>query len=348
MKQGREIQLIEMPARERRIAEEPESRRRSQEVREWQAAEVPVSRRRSQEVRDRWVAEAPGSRRTPQEVKGAGERARIQTRTNRRKSKRRSRIRRFLRSLLLIMGILVLAYVALIGILLYRQKHPGKVDFDALQESRSASSMLNGSTDLEKEMQALLERNEEARDFVEDYVNREAYLGKEIDLSEDVQEGQVPLLMQWDKRWGYESYGDSNIGLSGCGPTCLSMVYLYFTGDLAGNPREIARYCEENGYYTPSGTSWELWTVGAEQFGLEGAELPLDENRMKSALDAGKLIVCSMRPGDFTTVGHYIVIVGYGEDGFIINDPNRKENSKKHWTYQTLKGQIRNLWEIGK
>lgn len=70
-----------------------------------------------------------------------------------------------------------------------------------------------------------------------------------------VKEGEVPLFMQWDKRWGYESYGDSNIGLSGCGPTCLSMVYLYFTGDVAGNPREIARYCEENGFYTPSGTS---------------------------------------------------------------------------------------------
>lgn len=264
------------------------------------------------------------------------------------KKKKHSGLRKFLRVLFLIIGILILAYVALIGILLYRQKHPGKVDFEALQNSRATSltGVLGESLDLEKEMQALLKRNEETEDFVKNYPNREEYLGKDIDLSEDVQEGQVPLLMQWDKRWGYESYGDSNIGLSGCGPTCLSMVYLYFTGDLAGNPREIARYCEENGFYTPSGTSWELWTVGAKEFGLEGAELPLDEKRMKSALDAGKLIVCSMRPGDFTTVGHYILLIGYGEDGFIVNDPNRRENSEKCWTYETLKGQIRNLWEI--
>lgn len=60
----------------------------------------------------------------------------------------------------------------------------------------------------------------------------------------------MPLLLQWDKRWGYASYGDSIIGLAGCGPTCLSMVYVYFTHDLNGTPREIASYCEKNGYYT--------------------------------------------------------------------------------------------------
>jgi len=268
----------------------------------------------------------------------------------RRKSQKRSCFGRVLRLLFWVIGILVLAYVSIIGILLYRQKHPGKVDFDALQDSRATSltGVLGEGISLEQEMQALLERNEEAAEFVKDYPNREKYLGKDIDLSEDVREGEVPLLMQWDKRWGYESYGDSNIGLSGCGPTCLSMAYLYFTGDLKGNPREIARYCEENGFYTPSGTSWELWSTGAKEFGLAGAELPLDENRMKSALDEGKLIVCSMRPGDFTTVGHYILLIGYGEEGFIVNDPNRRENSEKCWTYETLKGQIRNLWEMNK
>lgn len=277
---------------------------------------------------------------------------RVQKKTDRagKKRKKRSCLGTFLRILFLVLGILVLAYVALIGILLYRQKHPGKVDFDALQDSRTTSftGVFGESAGLEQEMQALLERNEEAAEFVKDYPNREKYLGKDIDLSEDVQEGKVPLLMQWDKRWGYEDYGDSNIGLSGCGPTCLSMVYIYFMEDLKGNPREIARYCEENGFYTPSGTSWELWTIGAKEFGLAGAELPLDEKRMKSALDEGKLIVCSMRPGDFTTVGHYILLIGYGEEGFIVNDPNRRENSEKRWTYETLKGQIRNLWEMSK
>lgn len=264
--------------------------------------------------------------------------------------KRGEGLRTAVRVLFLTVSILFLAYVVLVGVLLYRQKHPTQVDFDKLEESRTTlwTGVLGEGADLEKKMQELVERNEETKDFVENYENRQDYMGKEIDLSGDVREGEVPLLMQWDKRWGYESFGDSNIGLAGCGPTCLSMAYLYFTRDLEGNPREIARYCEVNGYYTTEGTSWELWTVGAKAFGLEGAEIPLDENRMKSALEAGKLIVCSMRPGDFTTTGHYILLIGCDEEGFMVNDPNRRSNSEKHWEYDTLRGQIRNLWEITK
>ena len=158
--------------------------------------------------------------------------------------------------------------------------------------------------------------------------------------------GQVPLLLQWDKRWGYESYGDSIIGLAGCGPTCLSMVYVYFTHDLNGTPREIASYCEKNGYYTENGTSWSLWTEGLPALGLSGKELPLVENSMKTALDQGKLIVCSMRPGDFTTSGHYILLYDYDDTGFCVKDPNRVSNSSRTWDYDTLSPQIKNLWTI--
>ncbi|MBQ7774397.1 MAG: C39 family peptidase [Lachnospiraceae bacterium] len=272
-----------------------------------------------------------------------------QVQGSRKRTDKRQGWKKIVRGVFLTVSILLLAYVSLVGLILYRQNHPEKVDFDKLKagHSNSIQSSISRANSLEKEMEALLERNEETKDFVENYTNREDYIGKEIDLSKDVEEGQVPLLMQWDKRWGYESFGDSNIGLAGCGPTCLSMAYLYFTNDLEGNPREIARYCEENGFYTSAGTSWELWTLGAEAFGLEGAVLPLDENRMKSALDAGQLIVCSMRPGDFTTTGHYILIVGYGDGGFRVNDPNRRSNSEKVWEYDVLDGQIRNLWSIG-
>lgn len=287
-----------------------------------------------------------GNVRRSQEKEGS--RQALSAKRKRKKRKKRKIVCTFFRTIFLTASFLVLAYVAVVGVLLYRQNHPEAVNFDKLQANRSSSltSIVGELTGLEEELQELLERNEETRDFVENYKNREDYLGKDIDLSKDVQEGIVPLLMQWDKRWGYESFGNSNIGLAGCGPTCLSMAYLYFTNDLKGNPREIARYCEENGFYTSEGTSWDLWTVGVQAFGLSGEELPLDENRMKKVLDAGSLIICSMRPGDFTTTGHYILIVGYNEEGFVVNDPNRRSNSEKIWDYDTLDGQIRNLWKI--
>ena len=190
-------------------------------------------------------------------------------------------------------------------------------DFAALREENEsdAAGSLSTTADTVNITEALAElaqNNAEAADFVADYPNRQNYLGRSIDLASDVLIGQVPLLLQWDKRWGYESYGDSIIGLAGCGPTCLSMVYVYFTHDLNGTPREIASYCEKNGYYT--------------------------EN--------GKLIVCSMRPGDFTTSGHYILLYDYDDTGFCVKDPNRVSNSSRTWDYDTLSPQIKNLWTI--
>ena len=195
-------------------------------------------------------------------------------------------------------------------------------------------------------LEKLLDNNAEARDFVLGYPNRTHYRNAEIDLTGDFVSGTVPLLMQWDQRWGYDLYGDSMIGLAGCGPTCMTMVYLYFTGDTSANPRTMAEFAYQNGYYVNGGTSWDLWTSGAEKLGLKGEELPLDQFRMEKALENGSLIVCSMRPGDFTTTGHFILLYDYDENGFYVNDPNRRSNSQKQWTYDTLKGQIKNLWAI--
>ena len=201
---------------------------------------------------------------------------------------------------------------------------------------------------IRKELEELAEKNEEAQSFVTDFENRQLYLKQEIDLSGDYETSEVPLLMQWDKRWGYEDYGESMIGLAGCGPTCLAMVYIYFTGDITQNPRTMAEFADKNGYHTSAGTDWSLWTSGVEKLGLSGEMLVLDEGVMKRALDNGGVIVCSMRPGDFTTTGHFILLTGYDENGFLVNDPNRRSNSEKHWTYDTLDGQIKNLWEIRK
>ncbi len=195
-------------------------------------------------------------------------------------------------------------------------------------------------------LQGLLEHNEEAMDFVLGYPDRETYKNEPIDLTQDYEPGKVPLLMQWDRRWGYNLYGDSMIGLAGCGPTCLTMAYLYFTGDLTENPRTMAEFAYENGFFLDGGTSWDLWTRGAGLLGLKGEEIPLDQGVMERALDAGSLIVCSMRPGDFTTTGHFILLTGYDEDGFFVNDPNRLSTSGKQWAYDVLNGQIKNLWAL--
>lgn len=190
---------------------------------------------------------------------------------------------------------------------------------------------------------AALANNPEMLDYVKGYPKHQGETDAKLTKKEKSE--KYPLFLQWDPRWGYGSYGESSIGISGCGPTCLAMTAYALTGDDSITPLKTAKYSENQGYYIAgTGTSWELMTSGAEAFGITGTELPLSEDLMKKELDAGHPIICAMGAGDFTTAGHFIMIYGYGSKGFKINDPNCKARSEKIWTYEELNGQIKNLW----
>ena len=194
----------------------------------------------------------------------------------------------------------------------------------------------------------LLLRNPETAGFVADYPSHKNGSSGKPDISREARKGSVPHFLQWDKRWGYDSYGGSCIAISGCGPTCLSMVYTALTGSDGYDPKSMADYSEENGYYiSGSGTSWELMTNGAEGLGLNARECPLDEAVMKSRLEDGELLIVSLGPGDFTTEGHFIVISGTDRKGnFQIKDPNSKIRTEESWSFETLRPQILNLWSF--
>ena len=195
-----------------------------------------------------------------------------------------------------------------------------------------------------KELIELLERNPDAEEFVLNYPLKKNQTF-DIDLSEYAVCEAVPLFFQWDERWGYTQYGDNMMGLTGCGPTCLSMVCMYLLHDASYTPRYVADFAEENAYYVNgSGSAWALISEGGETLGLDVTEIPLDENRMMKNLELGNPIICSMGPGDFTTAGHFIVLVGCRDDKFVVNDPNSKTNSERLWSYEEIQGQIKNLW----
>ena len=189
----------------------------------------------------------------------------------------------------------------------------------------------------------LLQNNEETADFVFDYPEKKDTAP--ADTVGEVVQGQVPLLLQWDERWGYAFYADDMIAVNGCGPTAIAMVAAGLTGDNTVTPYKVAQFSAGNGYYAgDSGTSWSLMTEGAQQFGIYGEEMGLSEDEVFSALENGHPIICSMRPGDFTTTGHFIVLTGI-EDGKIqVNDPNSRVRSEKLWDYSRLEYQINNLW----
>ena len=190
----------------------------------------------------------------------------------------------------------------------------------------------------------LLERNPETEDFVLNYPFREE-LAVET-FAYDRSEG-VPLMMQWDPRWGYEKYGSDVVGITGCGPVCLAMAGYYVTGDESFNPSDMVAFAKQNGYYSSgNGSSWTLISEGGVKLGLQVTEIPLVKKKIMNHLEAGNPIICAMGKGDFTTSGHYIVLVGM-QDGLIrVNDPNSYANSEKLWSYEQMESQFRNLWVI--
>lgn len=197
------------------------------------------------------------------------------------------------------------------------------------------------------EVLSALCNNPEMVSFVKDYLNGEKTQRGGINNEELA--ADIPLLLQWDARWGYAPYGESNIGMSGCAPTCLSMVVVGLTKQKAATPYAIAKYATEQGYYLKgTGTSWSLMTEGSMAYNVCGKEICLDKSIMMNELEAGHPIICSVREGDFTTQGHFIVLTGIKEGKITVNDPNSTYRSKKLWDYDCLAGQIKNLWAFSK
>ncbi len=190
-----------------------------------------------------------------------------------------------------------------------------------------------------------LANNPEMADFVAGYLDAPAKASG-TGLTEAEKEQDYPLFLQWDPRWGYAEYGDnSNIGLAGCGPVCVSMALYYLLRDESITPDKIAEYSMKNGYYVSgTGTAWALLTDVPAEYGVEVSQPGVSEQTMKKALDQGDIIICSMRPGDFTARGHFIVIYGYDENGFQVNDPNCVARSRESWLFEQIGKQIKHIW----
>ncbi len=190
----------------------------------------------------------------------------------------------------------------------------------------------------------MLQKNPETEEFVINYPSLKGSYSTES-LTEALNQESVPLLMQWDSRWGYYEYSGSVMGVMGCGPVCLSMVGIHLLQNPDLTPIYIADYAVDNGYCVPgSGTSWELMSSGAAALGLHAEEVPLDENIVKDYLANGDPIICIMGKGIFTEDGHFIVMKGLEDDKIVINDPNSKARSEQLWKFADIQNQIRNMW----
>ena len=207
--------------------------------------------------------------------------------------------------------------------------------------------ILDHEANYPRELVDLALKKEETVDFIYNYKENK-HTQKTINIENEYIEGKVPLLMQWDERWGYNLYGDTYMAINGCGPTALAMVIVGLTGDTTVNPKAVADFSYSNGYYVKNvGTKWDLMIEGAKAFGIQGEQMPLSEKHILSTLQSGQPIIASMAPGEFTASGHFIVLVGVTEDGkIIVNDSDSKKRSSKTWDMDVFMKETKNLWKF--
>lgn len=228
------------------------------------------------------------------------------------------------------------------------------VEFDSPYENlnelaknnKRVSKILENKEEYPEFLLEALSKNTELIDYVLDYNdNNGKVLSNDIG---NVKKGDYPLLLQYDKRWGYAYYGEYNLAISGCGPTTIAMVIAGLTGRNDVTPYTVAKYAMENNYYSESGTKWTLMNEGIKHFGIKSRELSNSKKLISKELEKGHPIICSMKPGIFTTTGHFIAIVGIKDNKFIVHDPNSKKKSKGLWSYEEIKAEIRNIWVFEK
>ena len=148
----------------------------------------------------------------------------------------------------------------------------------------------------------------------------------------------VTYFCQKDDQWADQPFGTDNIGIYGCGPTVMAIAVATLT-DTDTDPAVMAAWAAEHGYWARKAGSYISIVQGtAKSFGIKTESFTSREaDDLLDALSQGKMLIALMGPGQFTTVGHFILLRGVTMSGqVLIADPNSPENSLTAWDAQVI------------
>lgn len=162
----------------------------------------------------------------------------------------------------------------------------------------------------------------------------------------DLPEGgmDIPLYLQGDYKQTvcYIDGVAKSVSTSGCGATSVSMVIAYLTGDTSQTPYTLFKWAYDHDLYSGDGLSHGCLTRLCSFYGVKGTWIANDATMITEALRAGHPVVAHMGPGIFTNEGHYIVLRGITEDGYVlVNDPGSKRRSRYAYKLSVVVEQAR-------
>lgn len=100
---------------------------------------------------------------------------------------------------------------------------------------------------------------------------------------------------------------------------------------LSITPAKVAAYGTEHGYVDEeNNTYWRFMDEAGANWNLNSTAGLLSEEQVALELSQGHPIICSVGPGDFTKIGHFIVLTGYENGNVKVNDPFSIKNSESN------------------
>ena len=122
---------------------------------------------------------------------------------------------------------------------------------------------------------------------------------------------------------------EKSVNTSGCGAASSSMVIRYLTGKEGYDPHTLFEWAYNNGQYFGYGLAESTLSDFLSLAGVESSWIKPSVPLVTQALKEGYPVIALALEGYFTTEGHYIVLSGITDDGYVyINDPNNSTISR--------------------
>lgn len=153
----------------------------------------------------------------------------------------------------------------------------------------------------------------------------DAIKAHQVNISPD----SVGYFNQNDPRWGWLQYGRWSMGVAGCAPTSMAMVFSELLGHTV-LPTDVANYLYNNtDYFNKSviGTKGLGIISASNGFGLNATSLA-NQNELIKALQDGYFVTGAVGNNKFTPYGgtHELVLKGYSNGNTFAYDPYTRSN----------------------
>lgn len=163
-----------------------------------------------------------------------------------------------------------------------------------------------------------------------------------------VSRGEVPLLYNWDERWGAVDYDGSALAVTGSGPTVLSMAYMGLTGKTDKTPADLAALATERGL---SGggthTAAEFFAAAGKELGLDVHQYEPDSDTLVDVLDSGTVVLVEVRADTLTPEAHWVIVATENENGSVrVYDPTSVSVSSRPWDPATIASSSTGMYAV--